>query len=72
MPLSTLDVKRTQNQRNLVATNPAMVKDHMSEIRWIPHELEVTEPRVSHEPRHDLALMSLVSQGYLDVSACTL
>jgi hypothetical protein len=49
-----------------------MVKDHMSEIRWIPHELEVTEPRVSHEPRHDLALMSLVSQGYLDVSACTL
>jgi len=27
-----------------------MVKDHVSEIRGIPHELGFTEPRVSHEP----------------------
>lgn len=51
-----------------------MVKDYMSEIRRHSSRLGpgFTEPRVSHERRHDLALMSLVSQGYLNVSACTL
>lgn len=58
--------------RNLTATDLADVKAQMSE-RGIPHELGFTEPRVSHEPQHDLALTSLVSQGYLNnVSACTL
>jgi len=50
MPLSSLDVKFAKKQRNPGPTNSAMVKDHMSEIRWIPHELGFTEPRVSHEP----------------------
>jgi hypothetical protein len=50
-----------------------MVKAHMSEIGGdAAHELGFTEPRVSHEPRHDLARLSLVSQGYPNVSACTL
>jgi hypothetical protein len=72
MPSSGLDVKSVAMDEIRFQKNSAMVKYQMSEIRGISHGLGFTEPRVSHESQHDLALTSVVSQGYLNVSACTL